>query len=332
MKAMLIGLSLLAAIVGGLFAFTAFEQWRIEARFPPSGAFVVVNGVRLHYTERRPIGAPRATVVLIHGASGSQADMMIPLGDRLAQRGYRVFAFDRPGLGWSERPSVPDSASLPAQATLIADATQALGVPRAIVVVHSLAGVIGTNLAITRKDFTQGLVLLSPVDLPWPGGDVSGVYRLAATPVVGWLFSWLAVMPVGLATFEQGVASVFAPLPTPPNYVERTGAKLILRPASFRYNAQDVVGTYATVIKQGPRLGEITAPTAIVTGDHDEIVLTRIHSYGAERDIPGATLTVLPGVGHSPHWADPEAVVQVIENVAERAGVAALAQVGVGAR
>ena len=66
---------------------------------------------------------------------------------------------------------------------------------------------------------------------------------------------------------------------------------------------------------------EIIAPTVIVTGDADTIVLTKIHSYGSARDIPGAQLVILPGVGHSPHWADPQAIVAAIENVAARAGV-----------
>jgi pimeloyl-ACP methyl ester carboxylesterase len=83
-------------------------------------------------------------------------------------------------------------------------------------------------------------------------------------------------------------------------------------------NAQDVAGLNAFVTAQAPRMGAITAPTAIVTGDSDDIVLTRLHSYGSLRDIPGATLKVLPGVGHSPHWADPDSVVAAVVAVADR--------------
>ena len=66
--------------------------------------------------------------------------------------------------------------------------------------------------------------------------------------------------------------------------------------------------------------GAITAPTAIVTGDHDGVVLAHVHAYGSARDIPHATLKVLPGVGHSPHWADPDAVVASVLEVAGRSG------------
>ncbi len=50
--------------------------------------------------------------------------------------------------------------------------------------------------------------------------------------------------------------------------------------------------------------------------------LARIHSQGCARDIPGASLTVLEGVGHTPHYADPEAVIAAILDVERRAAEA----------
>ena len=41
-------------------------------------------------------------VVLIHGAFGSLRDFTFDLSDRLSER-YRVIAFDRPGLGYTDR-------------------------------------------------------------------------------------------------------------------------------------------------------------------------------------------------------------------------------------
>jgi len=63
----------------------------------------------------------------------------------------------------------------------------------------------------------------------------------------------------------------------------------------------------------------IRVPTAIITGDHDGVVYAKIHSAGCARDIPGATLTVLPGVGHSPHHSAPDSVVAAILEVEARA-------------
>ena len=101
-----------------------------------------------------------------------------------------------------------------------------------------------------------------------------------------------------------------------------TRVRLVLRPQTFRNNALDVAGIYDFVVRQAPRLPAITAPTTIVTGDHDGIVLTHIHSYGSAREIPGARLIVLPGTGHSPHWSNPEAVIDAVEDVADRGDAA----------
>ena len=306
-----------------LLAFTLAMSRRLDARFPPRGGFVEVDGVSQHYPERGPAEAPaRATIVLLHGASGNEADLMLPLGDRLAARGYRVLSFDRPGLGWSDRPGLAEADTPAGQGRLLRGALERLGTGPVILVGHSLAGVLATHFALDHGEALAGLVLLAPVTHPWPGGGIDWYYRLAARPVVGRLFTHLLSLPFGLARLEASLAGVFAPQAVPADYAERTGVGLVLHPRRFRANARDVARLYEVVCEQAPRLSAIDVPTTIVTGDRDEIVLTQIHSYGSAGDIPGARLVVLPGVGHSPHWAAPDAVVDEIARVADLASTA----------
>lgn len=307
-----------AAAGAGLVAFARIEAERIAAAHPPSGRFMAIEGGRLHYTERAPLGQNRGTVVLLHGASGNQADVMLALGDRLAARGFRVIAPDRPGHGWSDRPDGEADEAPDRQAALLREGLHAIGVDRAIVVGHSWSGALAVAFALDQPDFTEGLVLLAPVTRPWTTG-VAWYYAWAGSPVVGPLFNALLTMPVGLLAMEPGIRSVFTPQEPPPDYAERTGLALLLRPGEFTANAQDVGHLSAFLETQAPRMGSITAPTAIVTGDHDGIVWTELHSYGSAKLIPGATLTVLPDVGHSPHWAAPDSVVAAILEVAGRA-------------
>jgi pimeloyl-ACP methyl ester carboxylesterase len=330
MNGLWLGLLALFFIGGALFAFTLWQTRRIEARYPPVGDLVDAGEGAIHIVEQRATGLERGVVLLVHGASGNHADMLAALGPRLAALGFRTLAIDRPGHGWSSRLAGRALSSPARQAALIRAALAKRGVTQAIVVVHSLAGVLGLAMALDAPGFTRALVLLAPVSHPWPGG-VDWPYTAAATPWLGWFFRRLVVMPAGFLTMPAGVRSVFAPNPTPPNYVHATKLPLVLRAAHFLANAQDVVDLEPFVAAQAPRYGQIRAPTAIVTGNRDGVVYTHIHSLGCARDIPGAALTMLEGIGHSPHHSAPESVVAAILEVEQRArGGEALPQMADG--
>lgn len=316
------GFTALAALLG-LAAFSEIETRRIEAVYPPRGRFVEIDGGRLHYEERNPAGPARGTVLLLHGATGNEADVMLPLGDRLAALGFRVIAPDRPGHGWSDRPDGEGDASPARQAVLIRQGLARLGVTHAIVMGHSWSGALAVNFALDQADFTDGLVLVAPATHPWPGG-IAWYYAPAASPLIGPLFNRILTMPLGLLSIDAGIRAVFAPQTPPPDYARRTGLYLVLRPDEFAANAQDVFHLLDFVRLQAPRMGAITAPTAILTGDADGVVIKRIHSDASLLAIPGATLRVLPGVGHSPQWADPQSAVDAVVAVADRAGLATL--------
>ncbi len=299
--------------------YTLWQTQAIGRRFPPTGAFVAIGGgARLHYTERTPAGAPRATVVLLHGASGNQADLMVPLGDRLAGRGFRVLAFDRPGHGWSDRPGGEEGDASPdRQATLIAEGLRRLGVGRAVVVGHSWSGGLAAVFALDHRDVTGGIVLLSPVIYPWPTG-IAWYYGPATSRWLGPAFTRIVTLPVGQMLLGAGIAQVFSPQPPPPDFAARTGVELVLRPEEFEDNAADVFHLHAFVTVLAPRLPGVGVPAALVAGDGDAIAPASFHAARAAREIPGATLTLLPGRGHSPQWSDPEAVVAAVESVADR--------------
>ena len=321
----------LAVVVLGValcgWLYTLWQSAVISRRFPPEGAFVeIAGGARLHYTERNPPGPRRATVVLLHGASGNQADLMVSLGDRLAARGFRVLAFDRPGHGWSDRPDGEEGDSSPArQAELIADGLHRLGVRDAIVLGHSWSGALGAVFALDHRDVTGGIVLLSPVVYPWPTG-IEWYYGPAASRWLGPAFTRILTLPVGQVLMPAGVASVFAPQPPPPDFAERTGVALVLRPEEFENNATDVFHLHAFVTGLAPRLPGIAVPVALVAGDSDTVAPASFHAERMAREVRGATLALLPGRGHSPQWSDPEVVVAAVDSVAER-----MARIGAGA-
>ena len=58
-----------------------------------------------------------------------------------------------------------------------------------------------------------------------------------------------------------------------------------------------------------------------LSSDADTIVPMHIHAEELIKDIPNGALTRLPGMGHMPHHADPQAVVDTIDRAATRAGL-----------
>jgi pimeloyl-ACP methyl ester carboxylesterase len=316
--------ALVAALFGLIAAslvFTFALCRRLEARYPPVGQRIALKGGRLHVLETSPEGPPRAAVLLIHGGSGNFADPHVALAEPLSVLGFRVFAVDRPGHGYSDRLGGRSAASPRRQAQWICEALEQRGVREAIVVVHSLSGVLGLAMALDAPQFTRGLVLLAPVSHPWKGG-VTWYYTASAAPILGALFRWLIVPLAGLATMRAAVREVFAPNPVPPEYIERTRLALLFRPWQFRANAEDFVDLHAATVAISPRYPEISAPTVIVMGAADRLVSADIHARRCARDIPGATLRLLEGVGHSPHFSAPKAVIEAVLEVERRAAAA----------
>ena len=290
----------------------------INAGFPPLGRFMTIQGARLHVLDLPAppgAGAGDPTIVLMHGASGNLRDPLGAIGRRLNER-YRVVLVDRPGQGHSVK-RYRHQSDPRIQANMIADVLDELKVSGAVIVGHSWGGAVTAAFGYQHAERALALVFVAPATHPWPGG-IDWHYRIGSTPVVGRVFAELLAFPIGLPLVPCALRSIFSPQPTPPDYRRTVGAAMVLRPASFVANCQDIADLYANVMAMQVRYPEIALPVEIVTGDRDAIVWPAIHSYGLARDIPGASLTVLENVGHMPQWSDTDAVLAAIERAVMR--------------
>jgi pimeloyl-ACP methyl ester carboxylesterase len=315
LRMMIFLLLAIVAILGAARAITVVQSARIEAAHPPSGRFVEVEGGKLHVLE---LGASRdqLPLVLVHGASGNLEDLRLTLGERLAAN-RRVILVDRPGLGWSERPGRAADASPARQAALIAQVLERIGVERFVLLGHSLGGAVASALALAFPARVAGLVLLAPVTHPWKGG-LAWSNAILSTPVLGPIFAHTIAVPLALLLLNRGVASVFEPQPAPPDYVRRAAIRLLLRPARFVANAQDIAALKPFVAAQAPRYGEISAPTVILTGSADTTVSPHIHARAMASVVPHARLIMLSGVGHMPHHVAADEVMAAVGQLPAR--------------
>lgn len=311
---MFILLALIVVTIVALFVFTRVKTREIEARFPPLGEMIDVGGYDMHVLHvPAPANADLPPLVFIHGASGNLRDQTGAFLKPLQGRAEMLFV-DRPGHGYSGRGG-PENDTPNGQARAIAAAMRKVGITRAIIIGHSFGGAIAASFALEEPEMTAGLVFLAPATHPWPGG-LAWYYSVANAPVIGWLFANTLSLPAGLSLMRSGVECVFAPNPLPADYAETTAPALVLSPSRFRANAADVLGLKPYVARVSPRYSSITAPTVIITGDSDSVVLANIHSLGLERDIPGSELVWVKNLGHKPDYAANDLAIAAIEKVA----------------
>jgi pimeloyl-ACP methyl ester carboxylesterase len=314
-------LAALAAAGAGVTLRTASARAAAEeAAHRPSGQFVDVAGTRVHAW----VAGEGPDVVLIHGAFGSLRDFTFDLAHRLSDR-YRVIALDRPGLGYTGRTdpayarTFAASAESPAeQAALLAAAARALGAERPIVVGHSMGGIVAMAWALDHDP--AAVVMLAGVALPWPG-ELGLLYQVNGTPLGGGLVAPLLSAWAPEARLQEAVRATFAPQPMPDGYADHIGAYMPVRLPAFRANARQVNTLRPHVVEMEKRYPALELPVEILHGEADTTVPIAVHSGPLSRMIPQANLTVLPGVGHMPHHADPAAAVAAIDRAAARAGL-----------
>ena len=300
---------LIAAFAVLVAVRAASRESALVSDYPPQGQFITVNGAQVHYI----MAGTGPDLVLIHGASGNALDITGPLIVTLAGQ-YRVIAFDRPGLGWSD-PIADDS--LRGQALHLSDAAAALGVAEPIVVGQSYGGSVALAWGLDAPVKPRALVLISAPSLPWPGA-LDNWYRLTASRVGAALIVPVATAFVPESYIDRAITGVFAPTSVPPGYGDAIEVDLTLRRVTLRANAGQVNALRAQIVGQEPRYPTLTLPIEMLHGTADTIVPLKIHSEPLAARLPNANLVVIDGAGHMPHYSHTSLVIDAIARAALR--------------
>lgn len=308
-----VSLLVLLALLGGFWAYVlhraAAREAALIAAHPPAGQFLTVNGLRVHVL----IAGTGPDLILIHGASGNARDVTLALADRLTDD-YRVIAFDRPGLGWSD--PLPDD-SLAAQALHLSAAAEQLGVRNPLVVGQSYGGSVALAWALHSPMKPRALVLISSPSLPWPG-PLDIWYRLTNTRLGAAVLIPLATAFVSDDYINASIQGIFRPAAVPQGYAQAIDAPMTLRRSALRANIAQVNALRAQLVDMEPLYAQLTLPIEIIHGTADTIVPLHIHSAPFAATHPNAHLTVIDGAGHMPHYSHPEAVIAAISRAALR--------------
>jgi pimeloyl-ACP methyl ester carboxylesterase len=283
---------------------------RAERRNPPQGRFITIDGVRLHYLDR----GSGPEIVLLHGL-GSVTDEMAASGiiDPLAAD-HRVIAIDRPGFGYSGRPRGRIWTPA-AQAALLRQALDALGIQRPVIVGHSWGTMVALEMALRDPDGTAGLVLLAGYYFPTPRLDVAlGFWP--AVPVIGDVMRYAVSPWLGRLAKPLLYKLLFAPAPVTQSFAEGVPSELIFRPWHLRSAAAEAALLIPGAAALAGRYRDLRLPTAIFAGPGDRIVDFERHSRRMHEALPRSTLHALPRTGHMVHHNAPEQVASVIREMA----------------
>lgn len=266
------------AIAAGCLLFNAGPV-RAETAFAP------VEGGQVAY---EACGSGPKALVLIHDAI-LDSSAFDGTWSRLCAE-FRVVRYDRRGYGAS-----PAAAASYDPVADLASVMEAAGLEKATLVGSSAGGGVAVEFALAHPDAVDGLVLV--------GAAVNG-FR----PTEHFMRRTAAL--VGLLSqgrVEEAVRDPYILTPSADAARARVIADLTAHPGNFGAGQ---------MMRNGPnvmsRLGEISAPTLIITGEID-MPDVHAHAGAVESLIPGAKRIVMPGGGHFIYLERPDAFADVVE-------------------
>jgi pimeloyl-ACP methyl ester carboxylesterase len=277
---------------------------------PPLGAFLEIEGVRLHYVDQGRRGAP--VLVMLHGNGVFLQDMVFSGLLDAATLKFRVICFDRPGFGHSSR-SRRFSWNANLQAAIISRALTRLNVDNVIVLGHSWGTLVALAMAARKDSLVKGLVLVSGYYFPtWRfDGMIAGV---AALPIVGDLLRY-TISPLSTWLALPALAKkAFSPKPVPAIVKERYPRTLLICPRQLRAVAEDGALMVSSAKALSTSYSQITCPTSIFVGLGDAIVDSE-QAIRLQKVMPRAELKRFPDLGHMLHYFAVRQIVEVASSL-----------------
>ena len=231
-------------------------------------------------------------LVFLHGLGGSARSFAREVACFAGR--YRVLAWDMPGYG--ESAPIDPPATMGAYAERLAAWLAGRGVERAVLVGHSIGGMILLSYALAYPKRVRALVLCAAT-AHFGGGDG----RFAQS----FRQSRLALLQSGRPLDDQVralIPSMVGKKPDPAGLALAKEAVSGLRPRGFR-DALDALDGFDL----RPQLAEIRCPVLVLAGECDRQAPASTLARLAEA-LPKGRLVVVPGAGHLLHHERPQVV------------------------
>lgn len=246
--------------------------------------------------------------MFIHGFATSSHlwNDVIPL----VPPGHRVVVLDLLGHGRSDRPT-SHAVDASAHAERVLELLDELRIERACVVGHGMGGGVAQILASRFSPRVSHLCLVNSVAFEhWP--TFAGLRGKALAPLAG-------VLPPSMLT-----RVLRADLSLGYGDRERAGHSIDLYVRPFDCpEGRDAIAAHIKGLSsmnatpRAPELSAITAPTAIIVGQHDRAIPTSV-GRRLQQAIHASTLDIIPGARHFTPEESPRPIADVIQRLLNR--------------
>ena len=238
------------------------------------------SGIHLNLIEQgESEGLP---VLLLHGwpDSSQSWELLLPL----LPSAWRVFAIDQRGHGHSDRPR--EGYAIDQLAADVEALLDELGLPRSVVVGHSMGSFVARRVAERAPGRVSGLVLIGTAPV------ARNAALLALAPAVHALRD-----PVDMAFVREFQESTVA-RPVPAEFMARAIRQ------SQRVPARIWQAVFEGLLSFEP--GPAPCCPTLVTGGTRDGLFSVAEQEAVSAAIPGARIELVEGVGHALHWEAPE--------------------------
>jgi L-proline amide hydrolase len=266
-------------------------------------------------------GAAQTPVVICHGGPGAAHDYCETIAD-LNRSGRACVLYDQLGCGRSELlPDAPAEFWTPQLfKDELVELTRQLGIAdRYAVVGQSWGGMLAMEHALDRLPGLQAIVVAdSPASMPLWVSEANRLRRDLPVDVQNALTRHEEDGTTDDPEYEAAVEVFYARhvcrVVPRPEFVQRSFDQIAANPTV--YNTMNGPSEFHVIgsLKSWDitdRLHEISAPTLLVSGRHDEatpLIVGQIH----ER-IPGSRWALFEQSSHMPHVEEPEAFLETVE-------------------